>query len=82
MLAEFKYAADPKESFSWFMGSQDKPRFLFYLLKKCAFRSHTAWLGTDQWLHCRDFFPWVYWNGFVKGTWFGASGPFRPAMRG
>ncbi|KAL8286642.1 hypothetical protein RQP46_004170 [Phenoliferia psychrophenolica] len=62
MLAEFKYAAEPKESFSWIMGSQDKPRFLFYLLKK-------------------DFFPFIYWSSFLKGTWFGASGFFRPAMK-
>ncbi|KAI0477810.1 FAD/NAD(P)-binding domain-containing protein [Xylariaceae sp. FL0804] len=26
----------------------------------------------------KDFFPWVYWNGYVKGTWFGPSGFIRP----
>ncbi|KAF9224750.1 sulfide-quinone oxidoreductase [Gyrodon lividus] len=23
-------------------------------------------------------FPWVYWNGMIKGKWFGPSGPFKP----
>ncbi|GAA5988455.1 hypothetical protein JCM10908_003574 [Rhodotorula pacifica] len=26
----------------------------------------------------KDVFPWVYWNSFVKGEWFGSRGPFRP----
>ncbi|OBZ75239.1 Sulfide:quinone oxidoreductase, mitochondrial [Grifola frondosa] len=26
----------------------------------------------------KDFFPWIYWQSMVKGTWFGASGPIRP----
>ncbi|KAI1097285.1 FAD/NAD(P)-binding domain-containing protein [Jackrogersella minutella] len=26
----------------------------------------------------KDFFPYAYWNYFVKGTWFGPSGFFRP----
>ncbi|KAI5474506.1 hypothetical protein MNV49_003129 [Pseudohyphozyma bogoriensis] len=63
MLAEFKYGAEPKESFSWlpFIGSQDVPRAVFY------------WLKTD-------FFPAVYWSRFVKGTWFGPKGIFRPTF--
>lgn len=62
ILAEFKYGGVPKESFAWLMGSQDKPRLLYYLLKK-------------------DFFPWIYWVSFVKGTWFGATGFLRPAAK-
>ncbi|KAK7747737.1 hypothetical protein SLS62_008881 [Diatrype stigma] len=26
----------------------------------------------------KDFFPYVYWNSFVKGTWFGPQGWSRP----
>jgi len=26
----------------------------------------------------KDFFPYIYWNSFVKGTWFGPKGPIRP----
>ncbi|KAI4870343.1 FAD/NAD(P)-binding domain-containing protein [Hypoxylon rubiginosum] len=26
----------------------------------------------------KDFFPFVYWNSFVSGTWYGPSGFFRP----
>lgn len=26
----------------------------------------------------KDFFPKVYWNSFVKGTWFGRNGLIRP----
>lgn len=26
----------------------------------------------------KDFFPSVYWNSFVKGTWYGPKGFFRP----
>ncbi|GAA5869930.1 hypothetical protein JCM16303_001844 [Sporobolomyces ruberrimus] len=26
----------------------------------------------------KDFFPYVYWNSFVKGTWFGPKGFVRP----
>ncbi|GAA6063321.1 hypothetical protein JCM10212_005489 [Sporobolomyces blumeae] len=26
----------------------------------------------------KDFFPFVYWNSFVKGTWFGPKGFLRP----
>lgn len=26
----------------------------------------------------KDFFPSVYWNSFVKGTWFGPNAWFRP----
>ncbi|ROV91087.1 hypothetical protein VPNG_09938 [Cytospora leucostoma] len=26
----------------------------------------------------KDFFPAVYWNSYVKGTWFGSRGFFRP----
>lgn len=29
----------------------------------------------------RDFFPWIYWVSFVKGTWFGATGFLRPAAK-
>ncbi|ORY47103.1 FAD/NAD(P)-binding domain-containing protein [Leucosporidium creatinivorum] len=37
MLAEFKYGGIPKETFSRFVGSQDKPNALFYYLKKDIF---------------------------------------------
>lgn len=26
----------------------------------------------------KDFFPAVYWNSFLRGTWFGRNGWFRP----
>lgn len=26
----------------------------------------------------KDIFPAVYWNAFLKGTWYGPSGLFRP----
>ncbi|KAI1083133.1 FAD/NAD(P)-binding domain-containing protein [Whalleya microplaca] len=59
MLCEFKYGGIPKETFAKVFGSQDKPRRVFYHLKK-------------------DFFPYVYWNSFLNGTWFGAQGWSRP----
>jgi len=37
MLAEFKYGGVPKETFAAVLGSQDKPRSLFYYLKKDFF---------------------------------------------
>jgi sulfide:quinone oxidoreductase len=52
MLCEFKYGGEPAETFAPFLGSQHKPRRLFYHLKK-------------------DIFPPVYWNSFLKGSWFG-----------
>lgn len=56
MLAEFKYGAEPKETFNnWFGIDQGTPRRAFYHLKK-------------------DFFPWVYYNSMVKGTWGGPKG--------
>ena len=55
MLAEFKYGAQPKETFSTLGIDQGTPRRAFYHLKK-------------------DFFPWVYFNSMVKGTWGGAKG--------
>lgn len=71
MLAEFKYGAQPKETFGSLFGiDQGVPRRAFYHLKK-------------------DFFPWVYYNAYVKGTWEGpkgfsfASAPISPeAVRG
>ncbi|KAM0756029.1 FAD/NAD(P)-binding domain-containing protein [Meredithblackwellia eburnea MCA 4105] len=64
MLAEFVYNAQPSETFAsssipFLGGSQDKPKYIFYLLKK-------------------NFFPWVYWKSFVKGTWFGRKAWSRP----
>ncbi|KAI0670455.1 FAD/NAD-P-binding domain-containing protein [Trametes maxima] len=29
----------------------------------------------------KDFFPWVYWNYMVKGTWFGSKGFIRPDFK-
>jgi NADPH-dependent 2,4-dienoyl-CoA reductase/sulfur reductase-like enzyme len=55
MLAEFKYAGVPTETFSWLGIDQAVPRRAFYYLKK-------------------DFFPWVYYNSMVKGTWAGPKG--------
>lgn len=55
LLAEFKYGAEPKETFSWLGIDQATPRRAFYHLKK-------------------DFFPWVYFNSMVKGTWGGPKG--------
>ncbi|KAI6084495.1 FAD/NAD(P)-binding domain-containing protein [Hypoxylon rubiginosum] len=26
----------------------------------------------------KDFFPYVYWNSFINGTWYGPSGFFKP----
>lgn len=37
MLCEFKYGGEPSETFAPFLGSQDKPRRLFYHLKKDIF---------------------------------------------
>ncbi|GJE95100.1 NAD(P)/FAD-dependent oxidoreductase [Phanerochaete sordida] len=61
LLAEFKYGAEPKETFAGypFIGDQSKPNRLFYHFKK-------------------DLFPWAYWNGMIKGRWFGPSGFIRP----
>lgn len=56
LLAEFKYAGVPKETFGDLIGfDQAVPRRAFYHLKK-------------------DFFPWVYYNSMVKGTWAGPNG--------
>ncbi|OJJ42797.1 hypothetical protein ASPZODRAFT_20074 [Penicilliopsis zonata CBS 506.65] len=56
LLAEFKYAGVPKETFNkWFGIDQAIPRRAFYHLKK-------------------DFFPWVYYESMVKGTWGGPKG--------
>ena len=56
LLAEFKYAAEPKETFNeWFGIDQATPLRAFYYLKK-------------------DFFPWVYMNHMIKGTWGGPKG--------
>jgi sulfide:quinone oxidoreductase len=56
LLAEFKYAGEPKETFGKMLGiDQATPRRAFYHLKK-------------------DFFPWVYYNYMVKGTWGGPKG--------
>lgn len=56
LLAEFKYGAEPKETFGSLFGiDQAEPRRAFYYLKK-------------------DFFPWVYYNSMVKGTWAGPKG--------
>lgn len=55
MLAEFKYAGVPKETFGSILGDQAVPRRAFYYLKK-------------------DFFPWVYYQSMVKGTWGGPKG--------
>ncbi|KAH2982521.1 hypothetical protein KXV25_002160 [Aspergillus fumigatus] len=59
LLAEFKYAGEPKETFGKMLGiDQATPRRAFYHLKK-------------------DFFPWVYYNYMVKGTWGGPKGWIR-----
>lgn len=60
MLAEFKYAGVPKETFGGLpvvggLLDQGTPRKMFYHLKK-------------------DFFPWVYYEAMVKGTWAGPKG--------
>lgn len=56
LLAEFKYAGVPKETFGDLLGfDQAIPRRAFYYLKK-------------------DFFPWVYYQSLVKGTWGGPKG--------
>lgn len=59
MLCEFKYGGVPKETFAGVLGGQEKPRRVFYHLKK-------------------DFFPYIYWNSFVKGTWFGPKAYTAP----
>ncbi|EIW85220.1 sulfide-quinone oxidoreductase [Coniophora puteana RWD-64-598 SS2] len=28
----------------------------------------------------KDVFPWAYWNGMIKGTWYGPTGPIRPTF--
>ncbi|WFD29843.1 eukaryotic sulfide quinone oxidoreductase [Malassezia sp. CBS 17886] len=56
LLAEFKYGAQPKETFAETIGiDQGVPHRAFYYLKK-------------------DFFPWVYFNSFLSGTWAGPKG--------
>ena len=37
MLCEFKYGGVPQETFEHLLGSQDKPRRVFYHLKKDVF---------------------------------------------
>ncbi|PKS11010.1 hypothetical protein jhhlp_002769 [Lomentospora prolificans] len=59
MLCEFKYGGVPQETFAGILGGQEKPRRVFYHLKK-------------------DFFPFVYWQRFVKGTWYGPKGVNAP----
>lgn len=61
MLCEFKYGGVPAETFKSILGSQDKPKRIFYHLKK-------------------DFFPWVYWELFVKGAWYGPRGVLQPKL--
>ncbi|PYI25507.1 sulfide,quinone oxidoreductase/flavo-binding protein [Aspergillus indologenus CBS 114.80] len=59
LLAEFKYAGVPKETFGgWFGIDQAVPRKAFWQLKK-------------------NFFPWVYYNNLVNGTWGGPKGWLR-----
>ncbi|PYH41331.1 NAD(P)/FAD-dependent oxidoreductase [Aspergillus saccharolyticus JOP 1030-1] len=59
LLAEFKYAGVPKETFGSLFGiDQATPRKAFWQLKK-------------------NFFPWVYYNNMVKGTWAGPKGWIR-----
>lgn len=59
ILAEFKYGAEPKETFGNWLGiDQANPSRAFYHLKK-------------------DFFPCVYYNSLVKGTWAGPKGWIR-----
>jgi hypothetical protein len=78
-LAEFKYGGIPKETFAPILGSQDKPNMLYYYLKKVRLRlkgcpvprsggeSHHVGLTSMSARQCvQDFFPWVYWHGFVK----------------
>ncbi|RAL13128.1 putative pyridine nucleotide-disulfide oxidoreductase [Aspergillus homomorphus CBS 101889] len=56
LLAEFKYAGVPKETFGGLLGiDQATPRRAFWHMKK-------------------SFFPWVYYNNMVKGTWAGPKG--------
>jgi NADPH-dependent 2,4-dienoyl-CoA reductase/sulfur reductase-like enzyme len=44
-----------------------------------------TWIGQEGYFQKRffywmkkDMFPYVYWNLWTKGKWFGSSGPFKP----
>ena len=92
MLCEFKYGGVPKETFAGIFGSQDRPARLYYHLKKDFFVSpprppplsafpplSPSSLSADtRMLTNQPPQPSVYWNSFVKGTWFGPNAWKRP----
>jgi len=78
MLAEFVYGLKPKETFSAF-GDQAVPGRAFYYLKKVLFKV-SCWVRIADVLPLQDFFPWVYYNRMVEGTWFGSSGFSEPKL--
>lgn len=70
MLAEFGYGGRLMETFS-----PDTGKFPF------------KYFGTDGDLQMRFFyllkerlFPFVYWNLWTKGAWYGTNGPIKPAI--
>jgi sulfide:quinone oxidoreductase len=68
ILAEFGYDGKIMETFS-----KDTGKFPLNLLGQDGELSHRFF-----YLMKEGMFPFVYWNLWVKGKWFGTNGPFKP----
>lgn len=71
ILAEFGYGGKIMETFNPETGV-----FPYYMIGQEGFGRpyFFTWMKADM-------FPYVYWNLWTKGEWFGASGPFKPNLR-
>jgi NADPH-dependent 2,4-dienoyl-CoA reductase/sulfur reductase-like enzyme len=68
ILAEFGYGGKIMETFNWETG-----KFPYKLIGQDG-RPQTylfAWMK-------KDLFPFVYWNAWVKGRWYGSNGLIKP----
>jgi sulfide:quinone oxidoreductase len=68
ILAEFGYGGKIMETFS-----RETGKFPYSLIgQEGAVQQRLFY-----WMK-KDMFPYVYWNLWTKGKWFGNSGPFKP----
>lgn len=71
ILAEFGYGGKIMETFGWTTGE-----FPYYLIgTEGALQQRFFYFLKEQ------FFPYVYWNLWTRGWWFGTHGPFKPNVR-
>lgn len=68
ILAEFGYGGKIMETFDSKTG-----KFPYSLIGQEGAGRMALWAFFKK-----EFFPFVYWNMWVKGHWFGNSGPFKP----